>query len=167
MDFAKVFMTNPAFLELIKFCFNNPIMLQMLKETPEVKRLQEKNPAFKDLLDKPDFINKLMTPELFNVFLQMYNTKNNVNENNNNININNNINLFKDINKEQKIINGSDQKEKKDKKVLKEKFKILKEIGFKDDKKIKEALIVCEGNLEHAIEYLTDFDNVYGAEDEK
>ena len=62
---------NPSFMTLIKTLYKNPIMAEYLNNTPEIKRLKEKNPIFKEVLAKPELMDKLFTPELFNTFFQM------------------------------------------------------------------------------------------------
>ena len=100
---------------LIKTLYKNPMMAEYLNNSPEIKRLKEKNPIFKEVLGNPALMDKLFTPELFNTFSQMYsminkdkdedkiknNKENEIKNNNNNLlnqqidmnNFMNNINM--------------------------------------------------------------------------
>ena len=62
---------SPSFMTLIKTLYKSPIMAEYLNNTPEIKRLKEKNPIFKEVLANPELMDKLFTPELFNTFFQM------------------------------------------------------------------------------------------------
>ena len=63
---------NPSLITLLKTLYKNPMMAEYLNNTPEIKRLKEKNPIFKEVLGNPELMEKLFTPELFNTFSQMY-----------------------------------------------------------------------------------------------
>ena len=206
---AKLFLGNPQMLNLFKMAISNQSILEMLKNDPKIKRLQEKQPIFKDLLNNPDLLSQLVTTDLFNTFEQMNNNipenmiyiKNNnnnpmVNINTNinpinNININTNINTnINNINtnannlpKEQidfynnlinsnknanEINNLKNLESNEINKMFEEFIKnpensknlmAIKDQGFTDEKKIMMALIVCDGNLERAINYLIDENN--------
>lgn len=62
---------NPSFIALIRNLYKVPEMAEYLNNTPEIKRLKEKNPIFKEVLSNPELIDKLFTPELFSTFFQM------------------------------------------------------------------------------------------------
>jgi len=68
---------NPSFMNLIKTMYKNPLMAEYLNNTPEIKRLKEKNPIFKEVLRNPELMDKLFTPDLFNTFSQMASMINN------------------------------------------------------------------------------------------
>ena len=197
---AKLFLGNPQMLNLIKMAISNQSILAMLKNDPKIKRLQEKQPIFKDLLNNPDLLSQLVTTDLFNTFEQMNNNipenmiyiKNNnnpmvnintninpmVNTNINNINTNTNnlpkeqidfynnlINSNKYPNKiniltnlKSNEINGMFEDFIKNPENC-ENLRAIKDQGFTDEKRIMMALIVCDGNLERAINYLIDENN--------
>ena len=237
---------NPSFITLIRTLYKNPIMAEYLNNTPEIKRLKEKNPIFKEVLANPELMDKLFTPELFNTFFQMYSMinkdkeenkknneikedndnllnqqteinnlvnnmnilfgnqinnnsnllnqqkdKNNILNNNNNANsnnfgnqVNNNSNPFNqqiDMNNTSNDNNNSglenellniylmNEREKMQKKLdnidesydpvkYHDKFIELKNLGFKNEILIKQALVLYDGNLEKAKEYLEIMD---------
>ena len=184
---AKLFLGNPQMLNLIKMAISNQSILAMLKNDPKIKRLQEKQPIFSDLLNNPDLLSQLVTTDLFNTFEQM---NNNIPENmiyiknnNNNpmVNINTNINTnINNINtntnnlpKEQiDFYNNLINSNKNENETINEMFeefiknpencenlRAIKDQGFTDEKRIMMALIVCDGNLERAINYLIDENN--------
>ena len=200
MALVGAIFNNPSFISIIKNLYHDPLMAEYLNNTPEIKRLKEKNPIFKEVLAKPELMDKLFTPELFNTFSQMLsiidkdkenNNKNNEEINNNLLNqqkdmnkilnmnfenvLNNNNNLLnqqKDMNNimnnnnmnfENEInnnINLNEKKKSEDSKNNKYHDRIiqLKELGFKNEKLIKQALKLSNGNLEEAIEILTAMD---------
>ena len=194
---AKLFLGNPQMLNLIKMAISNQSILAMLKNDPKIKRLQEKQPIFSDLLNNPDLLSQLITTDLFNTFEQMNNNipenmiyrKNNnnnpmvnintnINTNINNINTNTNnlpkeqIDFYNNLinsNKNANEINNLKNLESNEINKMFEEFienpensknlKAIKDQGFTDEKKIMMALIVCDGNLERAINYLIDENN--------
>ena len=190
---AKLFLGNPQMLNLIKMAISNQSILEMLKNDPKIKRLQEKQPIFSDLLNNPDLLSQLVTTDLFNTFEQMNNNipenmiyiKNNnnnpmvnINTNINNINTNTNnlpkeqIDFYNNLinsNKYENEINNLTNLESNEINKMFEEFiknpensknlKAIKAQGFTDEKKIMMALIVCDGNLERAINYLIDENN--------
>ena len=193
---AKLFLGNPQMLNLIKMAISNQSILAMLKNDPKIKRLQEKQPIFSDLLNNPDLLSQLFTTDLFNTFEQMNNNipenmiyiKNNnnpvvnintnINTNINNINTNTNnlpkeqIDFYNNLinsNKNANEINNLKNLESNEINKMFEEFiknpencenlRAIKDQGFTDEKKIMMALIVCDGNLERAINYLIDENN--------
>ena len=142
---------NPSFIQILKTLSGDKTMLKYLNDYPEIKRLKEKNPIFKESLDKPELMDKLFNPELFNAFSQMSSIINKDKEkkqNNNNI-INNNKILL-DNNKKDEDIN--------DPIIYEKKFNELKKLGFNNDIAIDEALYLFKGNLEEAKQYLTNLE---------
>ena len=61
---------NPSLMTLLRTLYKNPSMAVYLNNTPEIKRLKEKNPIFKEVLGNPELMDKLFTPELFNYFFK-------------------------------------------------------------------------------------------------
>ena len=72
---VKIFRDSPELLEVFKLAINNPIMLELFKNDPSVKKLAEEQPIFKDILDNPELFIQLITPELFDTFLGMNRVK--------------------------------------------------------------------------------------------
>ena len=64
---------NPSLMNLLRSFCGNPKMLEYLNNLPEIKRLKEKNPIFNEILNNPELMDKLFTPDLFNTFSQMVN----------------------------------------------------------------------------------------------
>ena len=92
MAMVKLFFGNPHMLALLKMGISNPIILGMLKSDPKIKRLQEKQNIFEDLLNNPDLLSQLMSPDLMNAFIQINDERAAEDKKiNNTININNNI----------------------------------------------------------------------------
>ena len=141
---------NPSFIQILKTLSGDKTMLKYLNDYPEIKSLKEKNPIFKESLDKPELMDKLFNPELFNAFSQMSSIINKDKEKklNNNNNINNKLLL--DNNKKDEDIN--------DPIIYRKKFNELKKLGFNNDIAIDEALYLFKGNLEEAKQYLTNLE---------
>ena len=94
---------------------------------PEVQKLKESNPIFKEAFNNPDLMNKLGNPEILKIFSEIKSIINKDKEKNNNID---------------------------DPKIFEDKFNQLKNMGFNNDNLIREALLICKGNIEEAKEYL-------------
>ena len=210
---------NPSLITLLKTLYKNPMMAEYLNNTPEIKRLKEKNPIFKEVLGNPELMEKLFTPELFNTFSQMYsminkdedkdkikkNEDNEIKENNNdlmnqqidmnnlinNINMNANDNQIKNNNNNDlsqletiALLDGMNKgyeealkkKAEEDRQTIErnlenldesesdsvkyqDKIIQLKNLGFKNEKIIKQVLALYDGNLEDCINYLVTMED--------
>ena len=186
-------MKSPDFINFMKSFIQNPQSLQLMNNLPEAKKLRETEPEFCKLLDDKKLMEKLLTPEIFQVFVQIIEIDRNKDkiDNNNNKNFNYNLNnVFTNYpnnnidllapqqkkennyssNLEKKADNNSKELNymiKKQNKELKQKIKYfytypkdyqenlkkLKDMGY-DEEKIKKALIINDGVLDAALNYL-------------
>lgn len=118
---------NPSFMNITKILSKDKKMLEHLNKMPEIQELQKTNPIFKKALKDPELMKKITDIiETFNEMALIIDEDKNEKENNNI----NNLKTFED------------------------KFNYLKNMGFKDDNLIEEALLVCKGNINEAIEYI-------------
>ena len=127
---------NPSFMNITKILSKDEKMLEHLNKMPEIQELQKTNPIYKKALKNPELMKKITNPEIIETFNEMA--------------------LIIDEDKKDK---EKENKEKEnnninDLKTLEDKFNYLKNMGFKDDKLIEEALLVCEENIDAAIEYI-------------
>ena len=122
---------NPSFMNITKTLSKDPKMLKYLDKMPEIQKLKETNPIFKEALKNQNLMKKITNSETIETFNEITNILNN---------------------------NKID-----DPKIFEDKFNQLKNMGFKDDDLIKEALLLCKGNIDEAIEYI----NSAKKEDEK
>ena len=122
---------NPSFMNITKTLSKDPKMLKYLDKMPEIQKLKETNPIFKEALKNKELMKKITNRETSETFHEITNILNN---------------------------NKID-----DPKIFEDKFNQLKNMGFKDDDLIREALLLCKGNIDEAIEYI----NSAKKEDEK
>ena len=95
-------MKSPDLFNFLKSLMYNLQSSQFMKNIPEVKKLQETDPRVGILLNDKKLMDKLLTPEIFQVFVQIVEIDRNKDKiDNNNIfndinsnNPNNNINLL-------------------------------------------------------------------------
>ena len=118
---------NPSFMKLMKTFSQDQKIFRKLNNMPEVQKLKESNPIFKEAFNNPDLMNKLGNPEILKIFSEIKSIINKDKEKNNNID---------------------------DPKIFEDKFNQLKNMGFNNDNLIREALLICKGNIEEAKEYL-------------
>ena len=97
---------------------------------PEIQKLKESNPIFKEAFNNSDLMNKLGNPETLKIFSEI---KSIINKDKKDKEENNNID---------------------DPKIFEDKFYQMKNMGFNNDNLIREALLICKGNIEEAKEYL-------------
>jgi len=123
---------NPSFLNITKTLSKDPKVFEKINKMPDIQKLKETNPIFKEALKDPDLLDDIT-----------------------------NLQTIKTFNKITSIINNNKKNKEKendnidDPKILESKVNQLKNMGFKDDKLIREALMVCKGNIEDAKEYLS------------
>ena len=159
----EFFWTNPYLLNFFKSMLHDPKMNQHIKNSEIMKEIKEKDPKFAELLDDQEIIDKLFTPEVGHALVQdferLMNKKKIDNNDNNKNEIDKLINQFND-----KIKYFYTYPE-----IYQENLKEMKGMGFEDETRIKLALIICDGNLEKAINYLTVIQkkNENNEEDEK
>ncbi len=158
----EIFLTNPYFLNFFKSMFLDPKMNQHIKNSETRKEIKEKDPEFAELLDDQEIIDKLLTPEVGHALVQDFErlmNKKKIDNDNNKNEIDKLINHFND-----KIKYFYTYPE-----IYQENLKEMKGMGFEDETRIKLALIICDGNLEKAINYLTVIQkkNENNEEDEK
>ena len=145
IQMMEFFWTNPYLLNFFKSMFHDPKMNQHIKNSETMKEIKEKDPEFDELLDDQEIIDKLFTPEVGHVCVQVLEKLMNKKKIDNNKNeVDNLINQFND-----KIKNFYTYP-----KIYQENLKRIKGMGFEDETRIKLALIICDGNLEKAINYL-------------
>ena len=122
---------NPSFMKIMKTLSQDQKIFKQLNNMPQIQKLKENNPIFNEAFNNPDLLNKLCNPEVLKTFSEIksiiYKDKKNKEEENNNID---------------------------DPKIFDDKFNQLKNLGFKNDQLIREALLLCKGNIEEAIQYL-------------
>ena len=118
---------NPSFMKLMKTLSQDQKIFRKLNDMPEVQKLKESNPIFNEAFNNPDLMNKLGNPEILKIFSEIKSIINKDKEKNNNID---------------------------DPKIFEDKFNQLKNMGFNNDNLIREALLICKGNIEEAKEYL-------------
>ena len=122
---------NPSFMKIMKTLSQDQKIFKQLNNMPQIQKLKESNPIFNEAFNNPDLLNKLCNPEVLKTFSEIksiiYKDKKNKEEENNNID---------------------------DPKIFDDKFNQLKNLGFKNDQLIREALLLCKGNIEEAIQYL-------------
>ena len=187
LELAKFATKSPDLFNFLKSLIHNPQVSQFMKNSPEVKKLLETDPGVSNLLNDTKLMDKLLTPEIFQAFVQIVeidrnkdkiDNKNNIFNDINNNDPNNNISLLAPQQKKEDNFSFNLKKEdnngkklndmiKEQKKQLKQKIKYfytfpeyyqenfnkLKEMGYEDEK-IKIALIINEGFLEAALNYL-------------
>ena len=129
MEIISQIINNPSFMSIIKTLSKDEKMIEHLNKMPEIQELQKTNPIFKKALKAPELMKKITDIiETFNeMALIIDEDKKEKEKENNNIN---DLNSFED------------------------KFNYLKNMGFKDDNLIEEALLLCKGNIDDAIEYI-------------
>ena len=162
IQMMEIFLTNPYFLNFFKSMFHDPKMNQHIKNSETMKEIKEKDPEFAELLDDQEIIDKLFTPEVGHALVQDFErlmNKKKIDNDNNKNEIDKLINQFND-----KIKYFYTYPE-----IYQENLKEMKGMGFEDETRIKLALIICDGNLEKAINYLTVIQkkNENNEEDEK
>ena len=186
LELAKFATKSPDLFNFLKSLINNPQVSQFMKNSPEVKKLLETDPGVSILLNDTKLMDKLLTPKIFQTFVQIVEidrNKDKIDNNNifndiNNNDPNNNINLLAPQQKKEDNFSCNLKKEdnngknlndmvEEQNKQLKQKIKYfytfpeyyqenynkLKEMDYEDEK-IKIALIINEGFLEAALNYL-------------
>ena len=139
MEIISQIINNPSFMTIIKTLSQDKKMIEHLNKMPEIQELQKTNPIFKKALKGPELMKKIT--DIIETFNEM------------------SLIIDEDKKNKEKENKEKENKEKEnnninDLKTLEDKFNYLKNMGFKDDKLIEEALLVCEGNIDEAIEYI-------------
>ena len=132
IQMMEIFLTNPYLLNFFKSMFHDPKMNQHIKNSETMKEIKEKDPEFAELLDDQEIIDKLFTPEVGHVCVQVLEklmNKKKIDNDNNKNEIDNLVNQFND-----KIKNFYTYP-----KIYQENLKRIKGMGFEDETRIKLA----------------------------
>ena len=147
IQMMEIFLTNPYLLNFFKSIFHDPKMNQHIKNSEIMKEIKEKDPKFAELLDDQEIIDKLFTPEVGHALVQDFERLMNKKKIDNDNNKNEIVNLINHLNDKIKDFYTYPE-------IYQENLKRIKGMGFEDETRIKLALIICDGNLEKAINYL-------------
>ena len=101
---------NPSFMKVIKLMNNDPKISEYINKTPEMKTLKEENPIFKEVIEKPELMDTLLKPEVFNAFSQISSIVNKDKGNKEVTNEQNNLNKLIN-NVSEKFDNGENNKD--------------------------------------------------------
>ena len=132
---------NPSFMKVIKLMNSDSKVSEYINKTPEFKTLKKENPIFKEVIEKPELMDTLLKPEVFNAFSQISSIINKNKGNNEITNEQNNLNkLINNIN--ENFENGQNNKDDltnprlvQNNKIKSEKLNLDKKINTNKNKK--------------------------------
>lgn len=132
---------NPSFMKVIKLMNSDSKVSEYINKTPEFKTLKKENPIFKEVIEKPELMDTILKPEVFNAFSQISSIINKDKGNNAITNEQNNLNkLINNIN--ENFENGQNNKDDftnprlvQNNKIKSEKLNLDKKINTNKNKK--------------------------------
>jgi len=138
-----------------------PNLFEFANNNPEFNKSLEENPLLKESMKNPEMIRDFWSKEKLDFLSQLFFSLNNQNKKNKNEEGENNEikNNTNEINNKTK--NNNIKNEDINNSIINhEKFLQLKNMGFKNDELIKNALLLCNGNLEEAKEYIISAEHI-------
>ena len=123
---------NLPFLSMSNILLQDEKMKGHLNNMKDIQQLKKENPILNEAFNNPKLMKKIINPEVADTINDMLSIINkNKNQENNNID---------------------------DPIIFEKKFNQLKNMGFKNDNLIREALLLFKGNIEEAKQYISSAD---------